>query len=687
MKHISLGRRECGTFANAVELEWLVTNGIGGFASGSLCDTNTRRYHGLLMAALAPPVAHTLLVAALDVTVHYGSEQFRLFTHEFSDGTVTPHGYLQLESFHLDDGMPVWRYAVADALLEKRLLMAPGKNTTYVNFHVLRAGTALDLEFMPLCTWRDYHSHSQGGWDMDVRAIPDGFVVEAFPGARTYRVSCAGAKFLRDPDWYWHFRHRAESARGLDDSEDLFRPGRFTLRLMQGEQGTVVLSAEAGRPDGITIVQAQVRSQQTARLRHLPAGVPDWIRQLTLAADQFIVERYQGDQPAGKTIIAGYPWFSDWGRDTMIALPGLTLTTQRFDVAASILRTFAAHISEGILPNRFADSAETPEYNTVDATLWYFQAIDQYTLYSGDRELAAELYPVLCDIIDWHRRGTRYGIRIDAQDGLLMAGEDGVQLTWMDARVGDRVVTPRIGKAVEVNALWYNALHIMASLATQHGHHAQANEYQTAAAQVKTAFQRFWNGARGCLYDVIDGPDGEPGTDGRNHDGRLRPNQLFAVSLPHSPLQAAQQKSIVDICARELLTSHGLRSLARGEPGYCAQYQGGPRARDGAYHQGTVWAWLIGPFVDAHYRVYREPATARSYLEPLGLHLAAACVGTISEIFDAEPPFTARGCFAQAWSVAELLRAWQNLHVNPAAPKTHHYQGRKHGHQDKQASD
>ena len=266
--------------------------------------------------------------------------------------------------------------------------------------------------------------------------------------------------------------------------------------------------------------------------------------------------------------------------------------------------------------------------------------------------------PLLSDIIDWHRRGTRYGIRIDPQDGLLTAGEDGVQLTWMDAKVGDWVVTPRIGKAVEVNALWYNALHVMTGLATQLGNHAQANEYQADAARVKTAFQRFWNAARACLYDVIDGPDGEPGTDGRNHDGRLRPNQLFAVSLPHSPLPAAQQKSIVDVCARELLTSHGLRSLARGEPGYRAHYQGGPRERDGAYHQGTVWAWLIGPFVDAHYRVYRDPVTARSFLEPLGLHLASGCVGSISEIFDAEPPFTARGCFAQAWSVAELLRAW-----------------------------
>ncbi len=374
---------------------------------------------------------------------------------------------------------------------------------------MLRASAALDLEWMPLCTYRDYHSHSHGGWDMKVREVPDGFEVDAFPGARIYWVICTGATFIRDSAWHWHFKHRAESARGLDDSEDLFRPGCFTLRLTQGEQATVVLSTETDTPKDVAIVQAQIHRQQTARLGNLPANVPDWIRQLTLAADQFIVDRYQDGQPAGKTIIAGYPWFSDWGRDTMIALPGLTLATQRFEVAASILRIFAAHISEGMLPNRFTDSTETPEYNTVDATLWYFQAIDQYTRRSGDLELTAELYPVLCDIIDWHRRGTRYGIKVDALDGLLAAGEEGVQLTWMDARVDDWVVTPRIGKTVEVNALWYNALHIMASLATHLSKDAQVTEYQNAAAQVKTSFQRFWNETRGCLYDVIDGPEGE----------------------------------------------------------------------------------------------------------------------------------------------------------------------------------
>jgi len=663
LNKLSLGRDSWGTFERSIRREWLVTNGIGGFACGTIGEANTRRYHGLLMAALTPPLERTLLVAALDVVVHYGAEQHRLFTHEFTDGTVDSHGYLQIESFHLDRGEPVWRYAIDDALLEKRVSMAPGENTTCVSFRVLRAGTALELEVIPLCSYRDYHSHSHGGWDMNLRDIKDGFEIEAFSGARSYRVICAGARFKRDQAWHWNFRHRTESARGLDDSEDLYRPGRFTLRLAQGEQATFVLSTESVTRKDVARLHRQIHTQHNSRFDYLPADVPDWLRQLALAADQFIVERYRDGHPAGKTIIAGYPWFSDWGRDTMIALPGLTLATQRFDVAASILRTFAAFVSEGMLPNRFPDSALAPEYNTVDATLWFFHAVDQYTKRSGDQTLATELYPVLADIIDWHRRGTRFGIRLDTNDGLLMAGVEGVQLTWMDARIDERVVTPRIGKAVEINALWYNALRVMADLALDLGKNAQGKVYQQVAAQAQASFQRFWNETCACLYDVIDGPEGEAADDGRNYDGSLRPNQLFAVSLPHSPLSAAQQKSIVDVCARELLTSHGLRSLARGEPGYASHYQGSPLQRDSAYHQGTVWAWLIGPFVDAHYRVYQDAAIARSYLEPLGLHLSVACVGSISEIFDAEPPFTARGCFAQAWSVAELLRAWLDLYT------------------------
>lgn len=657
-----LGRGVCGNFERAVELEWLVTNGMGGYASGTVGDLNTRRYHGLLMAALSPPVERTLLVAKVDATVRYKEKTYHFSCNEFIDGTVSPHGYLHLESFFLDGTVPVWHYALADALIEKRVLMTPGQNTTYLHFRVLRASDTLELELMPLCTYRDYHRHSHGGWDMDIREITNGFEVHAFQGAHPYRVICDGARFIADPAWYWNFKHRIETARGLDDSEDLFCPGHFILNLEEGQDKTLVTSAESASVKKLAVVSAQIRKSAHTLLAALPADAPRWIEQITLATDQFIVDGCHNGHPVGKTIIAGYPWFGDWGRDTMIALPGLTLSLKRFKIAANILRTYAAHISEGMLPNRFPDHDEIPEYNTVDATLWYFNAVDQYTKRSGKIGLAKELYPVLADILDYHRKGTRYGIKVDVRDGLLAAGEDGVQLTWMDAKIGDWVVTPRIGKPVEVNALWYNALVIMVDLSTRLGKKKSADEYREAAAQVHSSFQRFWNNEKNYLYDVLDGPDGVPDSDGRKIDSRLRPNQILAVALPNSPLDREQQKAVVDVCARELLTSHGLRSLARNQPGYVSYYQGDPMQRDAAYHQGTVWAWLIGPFVDAHYRVYQDADKARSFLEPLGLHLGEACIGNVSEIFDAEPPFAPRGCFAQAWSVAEVLRTWLDLH-------------------------
>lgn len=663
MNQLILGRDICGEFELAAEREWLVTNGLGGFASGTVGEVNTRRYHGLLMAALAPPAERTLLVAKVDVRLHYGGRTYALFTNEFADGTIDPHGYRWLESFRLAHGLPVWRYSVADTLIEKRVLMQPGRNATHLNLSILRAGDSLQLELIPLCTYRDYHSHGHGGWNIDVAEIPDGFEVNAFAGAHSYRVTCKGAEFHRDPAWYWNFRHCAESARGLDDTEDLFCPGRFVLRLEEGQSTTVVMSADTAEAESFATVRSQVRAGQNRLLGTLPGDAPDWIRQLVLASDQFIVERHADGKAVGATVIAGYPWFGDWGRDTMIALPGLALVTRRYDVAASILRTFANHISNGMLPNRFPDRADgkSLDYNTVDATLWYFNAIYQYLRHSDDHLFLKELYPLLVDIVDWHRRGTRYGIKVDPQDGLLAAGEEGIQLTWMDAKVGDWVVTPRIGKTVEVNALWYNALMIMAELAVKRGKKRQANEYRSAADLARSSFGRFWNDRRGCLYDVIDGPEGESDADGRRHDARLRPNQIFAVSLPFSPLAAARQKAVVDICAKTLLTSHGLRSLAESDVGYVPHYTGGPSQRDAAYHQGTAWGWLIGPFVDAHFRVYRERGKAMSFLEPMGRHLAEACLGTISEIFDGEPPHKPRGCYAQAWSVAEVLRAWSNL--------------------------
>ncbi|MGR9052252.1 MAG: amylo-alpha-1,6-glucosidase [Gammaproteobacteria bacterium] len=657
-----LGRYDCGNFERASSYEWLITNGIGGFACGTVSEAHSRRYHGLLTAAVTPPTGRMLLVSKLDVSVSYLNRQYDLFSNEYADGAVDPKGYVYLESFRLERGLPVWRYAVADALLEKRIAMQPGHNTTLVNLTVLRASASLAVTLTPLCTYRDYHHHRRDDWSPAVAETGHGFEIEAAPGAYRYRIECTGAEVRPDFCWHRQFKHRLETERGLDDTEDLFRPGRFTLTMNEGEHADIVIDGGDALPliTFETVLQT-VYAGQKRLLQHLPGHAPDWIRQLALAAGQFVVSGHRRGDAQGNTIIAGYPWFTDWGRDTMIALPGLTLALGDLDTAADILRTFAGHVSRGMLPNRFPDQAADPDYNTVDATLWFFQAVANFTQYSRDDALARELYPVLADIIDWHRRGTRFGIRVDTEDGLLTAGEEGMQLTWMDAKVDRWVVTPRIGKCVEINALWYNALMDMAGLAERFGYEEQAAGYTGDALRVKAAFRRFWNAEKQCLYDVVDGPEGRLSADGLRGDDRIRPNQLFAVSLPHSPLNANECKAVVDICARELLTSFGLRSLAEGEPGYVARYRGDVLRRDGAYHQGTVWAWLIGPFVEAHYRVYRDTEEALSFLEPFRLHLASDCLGQVSEIFDADPPHPARGCFAQAWSVGEILRVWLQL--------------------------
>jgi predicted glycogen debranching enzyme len=383
---------------------------------------------------------------------------------------------------------------------------------------------------------------------------------------------------------------------------------------------------------------------------------------LVLAADQFIVNRqFSGVEASagistvvGKTVIAGYPWFSDWGRDTMIALPGLCLTTRRYDVAQTILKPFAAFVDKGMLPNRFPDQGEQPEYNTVDATLWYFHAINAVAEATDDWSLVRELYPALKNIIAWHAKGTRYQIHVD-HDGLLYAGEPGVQLTWMDAKVDDWVVTPRIGKPVEINALWIHALRLMAKFAQKVGHTDEAAVYLEHVDKATRSFQRrFWYAEGGYLYDVIDTPSG-------GNDASLRPNQLFAVSLEPNLLAPEAARSVVDLCAKQLLTSYGMRSLAPTHEDYRGSFTGDRYARDGAYHQGTVWSWLIGPFVEAHYNVYHDRAAALSYLRPFEQHLHDLCVGSISEVFYGDAPHLPRGCAAQAWSVAEVLRVWVEL--------------------------
>lgn len=653
---IQFGREVCGDLDPAERREWLITNGLGSYASGTVAGLLTRRYHGLLVAALKPPVDRTLMLTKLDDTVLYGDRYYPLHTNRWANNTIGPHGYRHIERFALDGTIPTWRYACGDALLEKRIWMQPGENTTYVYYQLLRGTQPLTLTLKALVNYRDHHGSTQArSWRMTIVPIDQGLCVAAYPEAVQLQIMSDRAEATPMHDWYYGFDLAAERQRGLGDRDDNLHVGTFQVTLQPGE--TVTFAASTERKPKLDGEQAlKVRHAYEHKLigiwrssRPAEAKEPTALaNQLVLAADQFIVSRSTPEEPVGKTVIAGYPWFSDWGRDTMISLPGLTLCTGRPEIARSILRTFSRFVDQGMIPNRFPDAGEVPEYNTVDATLWFFEAVRAYYAATDDDDLVQELFPALSEIIDWHCRGTRFNIHLDPADGLLYAGEVGVQLTWMDAKVGDWVVTPRIGKPIEVNVLWYNALRTMAHLSRLVGKPHQ--EYEAIADRALARFSRFWNERLGYCYDVLDGPQGD--------DSSLRPNQIFAVSLPESPLTPAQQKGVVDACGRSLLTSHGLRSLAPDDSAYQGTYGGNARRRDGAYHQGTVWGWLIGPYALAHLRVYNNPAKAREFLEPMANHLHTHGLGSCSEIFEGDAPFSPRGCPAQAWTVAEVLRAW-----------------------------
>jgi predicted glycogen debranching enzyme len=655
---IEFGREICGSLQIAEQREWLVTNAIGGYASGTVSGNLTRRYHGLLVAALHPPVGRTQLVAKLEESASYDGMSYALSTNRWASGAVEPKGYLNTESFRLEGATPVWRFALADALLERRIWMREGENTTYVQYSLLRGSGPVRLAVKALVNYRDFHSSTHAGnWQMGIASVAQGVQITAYYGSIPFYLLSTDAEFEPRHEWYRDCFLPMERYRGLDDHEDFLLAATASLELAVGKSATFVFTTNARTElDG-----AQGLAEHVARERGLcskwqgsdtqgASVAPTWVRQLIFAADQFVVKRSLPEESDGSSIIAGYHWFGDWGRDTMIALPGLTLTTGRPEIAKKILLAFARYVDSGMLPNNFPDAGGQPEYNTVDAALWYFEAVRQYFETTKDIETVSKLYPVLAQIVNAYLKGTRYSIHVDDTDGLLYAGENGVQLTWMDAKVGDWVVTPRIGKPVEVNALWYNALRIMAKLAPSAA--KSAEPFEKMASMVQKSFSKFWNDAAGCCYDVIEDPQ-------IGNDASLRPNQIFAVSLPDSPLSLEQQKSVVDICGRCLLTSHGLRSLALGEPGYQGHYRGGPRERDGAYHQGTVWGWLLGPFVLAHLRVYGDRNAAQSFLEPLGMQIFSDGLGTLSEIYDGDAPFAARGCIAQAWTVAEVLRAWR----------------------------
>jgi predicted glycogen debranching enzyme len=656
---VKFGREVCGNLDAAEAREWLVTNGIGGFASGTIAGCATRRYHGLLIAALRPPVGRTHLVACVDEIVRYAGTEYRLGTHQWSSGVVDPKGFLNIQSFRLDGMTPVWTYALADALIEKRVSMQQGENTTFVDYTLVRCSAAVEIEMKALVNYRDFHASTHAGdWRMNISPVQNGVRIVAFDGAAPFFLRCASATCEPQHEWYRGFFLPVERERGLDDNEDHLFAAKFTTKLHLESTVTFVATTEAQTAlDGGSA--RAIRSEHEATLLETwwagnakTVEYPAWLPQLVLAADQFIVKRSLPEYPNGRSIIAGYHWFGDWGRDAMIALPGLTLATGRADVARQILLAFASYVDAGMLPNNFPDAGGKPEYNTVDAALWYFEAVRQYFAATQDGRTVLQLFPTLAEVIDAHVKGTRYNIHVDPADGLLFAGERGVQLTWMDAKVGDWVVTPRVGKPVEVNALWINALETIAEFARLLAR--PSGGYEKLSAKAQKNFQKFWNEERGCCFDVVDVPDG-------GNDAALRPNQIFAASLPASPLREEQQKAVVDVCAQHLLTSYGLRSLAPGEPGYQGHYSGGPRDRDAAYHQGTVWGWLLGPFVLAHLRVYGDPSEALRFLEPLGISVHMYGLGTLGEIFEGDAPFTPHGCIAQAWTVGEVLRAVREI--------------------------
>ncbi|HKQ51524.1 MAG TPA: amylo-alpha-1,6-glucosidase [Pyrinomonadaceae bacterium] len=643
---IRFDEKTCRSLDEALSREWLETNGLGGYSSSTLAGLNTRRYHGLLVAATKPPVGRAVLLSKLEETLIIGGRRYELSSNQYP-GAIHPQGYSYQTGFRLDP-FPIFTYEVEGVRVEKTVLMVHGENTTVVQYEFQNSDDCA-FEVRPLIAFRDYHSmgHENDALDARVQSEEGLVTVKPYPGYPALHLAHDGGELGAAGFWYRNFEYREERARGFDFTEDLFNPFVLKFDLSGRKQVSFVASTErreAGRAD-------EYRETEIERRRALVNRGPDandFVRSLVAAADQFVVAR--GEE---KTVIAGYHWFSDWGRDTMIALPGLTLVTNRPEVARSILSEFARHVDEGMLPNRFPDAGERPEYNTVDATLWYFEAVRAYLAHTNDEEFVrGELYGVLADIVEWHVRGTRYNIRV-TDDGLLHSGADGVQLTWMDAKVGDWVVTPRRGKAVEIQALWYNALRVMEELARKFGDGERSSLYGAMAERARAAFnEQFWNEEAGCLYDVVDG-------EGR--DAAIRPNQIFAASLAHSMLDAERVRRVVEKVERDLLTPYGLRSLAPEDAEYRPRYEGDSWSRDGAYHQGTVWAWLMGPFVTAYLKAHgRSPeslARGAELLLKFKEHLSEAGLGQVSEIFDAEAPHTPRGCVAQAWSVAELLRA------------------------------
>jgi predicted glycogen debranching enzyme len=653
--------------------EWLVTNGIGGYASGTISGNITRRFHGLLVASLPAPLGRTMMLnhlaelGRLEDGTSFTLDAQRRPTRE--DGT--PGIRASLLDFAMDHGLPVWRYKLGPShILERAVVMPHRQNTVAVRYRLLQGDSRVQLELWPWVNFRPHETLDLPLRGYAVTVTEDRYEISTlgdYPPLRL-RVNAEKSAFFLESERIRDVSYGLEKSRGYDSISDQYSPGFFRVVLGVGSSATLTASTEAWNVAGALTPEEIFEFETNRRVRLLAAAAPPvreaFAGELVLAADQFVINatgrvanaarsHAHGDEL--RTVIAGYHWFTDWGRDTMISLEGLALVTGRHAEARYILRTFSHYVRDGLIPNMFPEGTNSGVYYTADATLWFFHAVDRYLVHTGDRTLLAHVLPLLVSIIDHHVRGTLFGIQVDERDGLLRQGSPDHPLTWMDAKVGDLIVTPRRGKAVEINALYYNALRLLSGwLREVSGEEAAAPIEDRAARALASFNRRFWYEEGGYLYDVIDGENGS--------DTAFRPNQLLAISLAHPILDPARWERVVSEVEKRLLTPVGLRSLAPGHPDYKPRYFGDLRARDLAYHQGTVWGWLIGPFVDAWLKVHPDRAAeARRFLDAFPAHLDEACVGSISEIFDAEPPYTPRGCIAQAWSVAEVLRLFAKL--------------------------
>jgi predicted glycogen debranching enzyme len=679
VRKISFTQEDAHKPVEMLRREWLVSNGLGGFASSSVAGVPTRRYHGLLVSALPTPLGRSLMLNHLIEWVRLADGQrFLIGGQERAGGALELPGAVHLTEFRLEEGLPVWRYELDGTVMEKRILMPHMQNSVYVNYRLLEGEHSVRLKLRPSVQFRPLEGAVNKPIDRpySVTSIEDRLEVASSDAYPPLHLKSYGtrATFTLDGGKMNNVFYRVESERGYDNTGELWSPGYFSVDVTKETTATLVASTESW--EIVTaLLPEEAFEAESERRRRLISCAPEKAREgvpaeLVLAADQFVIKpagrredeaRARASGEEVRSVIAGYHWFTDWGRDTMISLEGLTLATGRHSEADWILSTFAHYVRDGLIPNMFPEGENQGLYHTADATLWYFHAIDRYLHYTNDRASLELFLPKLLEIAEHHLQGTSFGIGVDASDGLLRQGAPDYQLTWMDAKCDGWVVTPRRGKAVEIQALWYNALRLLEKWVKEIKGEEEARPFAEHARRAYESFnKRFWYEAGGYLYDVIDTEDGR-------EDTSCRPNQLFSISLPNAVLAPERWQRVVQVAQDKLLTPVGLRSLSPDDPEFKPTYHGDLKTRDAAYHQGTVWAWLIGPFIDAWLKVYPDDRRgAGRFLEGFREHLDEGCVGSISEIFDAEPPFTPRGCVAQAWSVAEVLRCLVKISASEA---------------------